>query len=88
MRIEHNLIAKTRLELSEIELVYSHPQALAQCRHFLEENGLSAFIEPALSTTHAVELVMNSQLKAGAIANYRAATRYGGEVLALSLIHI
>ena len=85
LRIEHNLIAKTRLELSEIELVYSHPQALAQCRHFLEENGLSAFIEPALSTTHAVELVMNSQLKAGAIANYRAATRYGGEVLASSI---
>jgi prephenate dehydratase len=58
---------------------------LAQCRHFLEENGLSALVEPALSTTHAVELVMKSQFRAGAIANYRAATRYGGEVLASSI---
>lgn len=85
LRIEHNLIARVGMKLSEIEVVYSHPQALGQCRHFLEKNKLSAFVEPALSTTHAVELAINTTLKAGAIANYRAASRYGGEVLASSI---
>ena len=33
--ISNNLIARRRLALSEIEVVLSHPQASAQCAHFI-----------------------------------------------------
>src|SRR5512147_810335 len=39
VKIEHCLIANPGTTLANIKAVYSHPQALAQCRTFLEEMG-------------------------------------------------
>src|SRR5918996_359964 len=33
--ISHSLIARSGLELERIEMVLSHPQATAQCAHFI-----------------------------------------------------
>ncbi len=48
LRIRHNLIAIPGASIGEIDRVFSHPVALAQCRRFLAEHpGWS----PSPSTT-------------------------------------
>ena len=37
LRVRHNLLSKAPIEL--IEKIYAHPQALAQCRRWLDENA-------------------------------------------------
>lgn len=38
LKIEHCLIAKNNSTLKDIKKVYSHPQALDQCKKFIEQN--------------------------------------------------
>ncbi len=82
LRIRHNLIAISGAELDEIERVYSHPVALAQCRRFLAEHPRMkaiAFYDTAGSVKQLVEM---SDPYAGAIASEQAAAYYGAEMLA------
>ena len=82
LRIRHNLIAVAGTNLDEIERVYSHPVALAQCRRFLAEHPRMkaiAFYDTAGSVKQLVEM---SDPYAGAVASEQAATYYGGEILA------
>ena len=44
LNISHNLMANKKYNLDEIKEIYSHPQALAQCRGFIEENLRDAII--------------------------------------------
>jgi len=78
--IEHSLVAKPGAEIDGVSVIYSHTQALGQCREFLEGHFPSARLEAALSTAQAVELAVAHE-GAAAIANARAATLYGAEVL-------
>ena len=48
--VEHNLIAATNVRMEDVQVVMSHPQALAQCRAFLESRLPNARLEAALST--------------------------------------
>ncbi len=75
--IEHCLLMKELVSNDLIDVVYSHPQALGQCRHFLEHNFPNAQIVAALSTAAAVEDMINCESPAAAIATRRAATIYG-----------
>lgn len=52
-RIEHCLIGKGKLE--EVETVYSHPQALGQCRKFLQDNNLKTV--PTYDTAGSVKII-------------------------------
>lgn len=71
--ISHNLISQS--ELHEIERVYAHPQALAQCRNWLESNLPKAQQVDASSNTAGVQRCQDD-LKAAAIASTVAAEMF------------
>jgi prephenate dehydratase len=75
------LIARKPLELSAIETVVSHPQASAQCAHFLRTRLPQARIVPASSTAEAVRTVAEQDGAVAALGSRAAAELYGGEVL-------
>jgi prephenate dehydratase len=82
LRIRHNLIAISGAEINQIDRVFSHPVALAQCRRFLAEHPQMesfAFYDTAGSVKQLVEL---RDRHAGAIASAEAARYYGAEILA------
>ena len=79
-RIHHCLIAVKGNNLDSIEEVYSHPQALAQCRQYVNEKRLTSV--PVYDTAGAVKMIRDSQnVRAAAIASERAAEIYGMEIL-------
>ena len=79
-RIRHCLIANPGIRDSGIKCVYSHPQALAQCRTYLQEKGLEPI--PTYDTAGAVKLIKREKLMdAAAIASKRAANLYGMKIL-------
>jgi prephenate dehydratase len=55
--IRHCLIARTELELSEIETIVSHPQANAQCAKFIRAQLPAARVLAGASTAEAVRIV-------------------------------
>ena len=83
-RIRHCLIANPGTSNSEITAVYSHPQALAQCRAYLQKKGLEPI--PTYDTAGAVKLVKQEKMmQAAAIASKRAANLYGMQILEESI---
>lgn len=80
--IEHYLMGQPGTRLEEVQVVYSHPQALAQCRDYLERNFTNAVRSASLSTAQAVGDAMSSEAPAAAIAPRRSAALYNAEILA------
>jgi prephenate dehydratase len=81
LRIHHNLIAIPGAVIGEIDRVFSHPVALAQCRLFLAQHPkMEAFAsyDTAGSVKQLVEL---RDRHAAAIASEAAAQYYGAEIL-------
>jgi prephenate dehydratase len=79
--IRHNLIAVSGAAMDEINRVFSHPVALAQCRHFLARHpGMQAlaFYDTAGSVKQIVDL---GDRHAAAIASQAAAHYYGAQIL-------
>jgi prephenate dehydratase len=79
--IRHCLIARTPLELAEIEAVVSHPQATAQCARFIRTRLPQARVLAGASTAEAVRLVAEHAGPWAALGNRLAAARYGCRVL-------
>lgn len=73
MEIHHHLMG--RVELKEIKKVYSHPQALAQCRSWLEENLPDVKLIEVESTARAAQLAAE-EMGTAAIASDIAASLY------------
>jgi prephenate dehydratase len=85
LRIRHNLIAISGAAIGEIDRVFSHPVALAQCRHFLAAHPKMeafAFYDTAGSVKQLVEL---RDRHAAAIASEAAAHYYGAHILAADI---
>jgi chorismate mutase/prephenate dehydratase len=81
LRISHCLIANPNTTLEAVKTVYSHPQALAQCRSFLERLGRELI--PTYDTAGSVKMLKEKGLKdAAAVASERAAELYGMKILA------
>ena len=81
LRIRHNLIGLSGASIGEIDRVFSHPVALAQCRRFLASHPRMeafAFYDTAGSVKQLVE---QKDRHAGAIASAAAAEYYGAHVL-------
>jgi prephenate dehydratase len=79
--IQHCLIARTALELGDIEAVVSHPQATAQCARFIRQRLPSARVMTGSSTAEAVRLVAEHDGPWAALGNRLAADLYGCVVL-------
>jgi len=79
--IEHFLMAKPGTRAPDIQVIYSHPQALAQCRNFLERCFPQAQQTASLSTVAAVVDMKASSLPAAAIAPRRAASLHDVEII-------
>ena len=79
--IRHCLIARTTLELSEIEAVISHPQATAQCARFIRTRLAHARVLGGSSTADAVRTVAEHDGPWAALGNRLAAEQYGCQVL-------
>lgn len=75
--IRHNLISISGAAVQNIERVYSHPQALAQCGKWLSENLPNAELLPTLSTSYALNLIEDERQAAVA-----GAAKSGQTVLA------
>ena len=81
LRVSHCLIANPSTSLEAVKAVYSHPQALAQCRNFLERLGRELI--PTYDTAGSVKMLKEKGLKdAAAVASERAAELYGMKILA------
>jgi prephenate dehydratase len=81
LRVSHYLMAMPGTCLEEVETVYSHPQALAQCDEFL--SNLQVEVIPAYNTAGSAKKVKDEGLKGyAAIASKRAAQIYGLEIVA------
>ncbi len=79
-RIKHCLISFSNNDLKSIKTVYSHPQALGQCRKFLEE--LKCEIMPFYDTAGSVKMIKEKNLRnAAGIASERTAKIYGMKVI-------
>jgi prephenate dehydratase len=84
--VSYCLAAGRPLDLSEITMVLSHPQALGQCTRWLAEHVPQAAVVPAASTADAVREVSGERDGTrAAIGPRMAAVRYGGVMLAEDL---
>ena len=79
--IRQCLIVTEGSRREDIETIRSHPQALAQCRRFLERNFSNAKLIASISTAGAVEEALNEGRTSAAIGNRRAADLFGASVL-------
>jgi prephenate dehydratase len=81
--VRHFLITRPGVRLEDLRVVTSHPQALGQCRRFLDR-CLPAVEQVAnLSTAGAVqEVAAGTDEQRAAIGTARAAELYGGVILA------
>ncbi len=82
LSIHHCLIVRGPTALEEIEVVVSHPQALAQCAAFVRERLPRASVQTGASTAEAVRTVLAHDGPWAALGPRSAARRYGGSVLA------
>ncbi|MCD6537671.1 prephenate dehydratase [Candidatus Bathyarchaeota archaeon] len=81
LRIAHCLIANPGTKLEDIKVIYSHPQALGQCRTYLE--SLNCELISTYDTAGSVKMIKEERLMdAGAIAGERAAKIYNMAILA------
>jgi chorismate mutase/prephenate dehydratase len=81
VRVSHCLVANRGTALEQVKTVYSHPQALAQCRNFLERSGWDLI--PTYDTAGSAKMLKEKNLgDAAAIASERAAELYGLKILA------
>jgi prephenate dehydratase len=80
LRVRHCLIGFPDAELSAIQRVISHPQALGQCAGHLRELGLKS--EAVYDTAGSVKLLKESgDRSCAAVASRRAAEIYGMRIL-------
>jgi prephenate dehydratase len=81
--VRHFLVTRPGVSLDEVRIVTSHPQALGQCRRFLDRCLPGVEQIAALSTSGAVqEVAEGTDDHRAAIGPARAAALYGGAILA------
>lgn len=80
LKIVHNLIGLKGTAKNDIHKVISHPQALAQCRPYIEDNNLTT-INAASTAAAAVTVKESGDKTLAAIASEETASIYDLEIL-------
>lgn len=81
LKIDHCLIANPGVKLDSIKVIFSHPQALGQCRNFLER--LNCELISTYDTAGSVKMIKERGIvDAAAVASERAAKIYNMSILA------
>ena len=81
MNVEHALVGFAENK-SEIKIVRSHPQALAQCKKYLQDNFSDSLIEEAtLSTSAAIRSLSGNEKNIAAIGSIDCAKMYNVPVI-------
>lgn len=80
LRVSHCLMALPGVALKDVQRVYSHPQALAQCEKSLKELGLPPVVA-ADTAGSARALKENNDKNSAALASRHAAQVYGLNIL-------
>lgn len=84
LRIVHCLISLPNVSMDEVKVVYSHPQALAQCRAYLQQHSFRTLA--TYDTAGSVKLLKEQNLReAAAIASEYAADFYSMKILEKSI---
>lgn len=80
LKIDQNLLGKKGAKLSDIKEVYSHEQALMQCKDYLEKNNfkLNSFANTALAAKFISE---NDDISIAAVASKETAEIYNLDIL-------
>ncbi|NTU63606.1 MAG: prephenate dehydratase [Chloroflexi bacterium] len=79
-RVRHCLIGWPGAQLSDLTLIMSHPQALAQCEHYITRLGIQR--EVVYDTAGAVKILKDSGRRDhAAIASRRAAEFYEMQII-------
>lgn len=81
LQIHHCLLAQPGFALPLVRVVYSHPQALAQCRGYIAKKLPGAEPVASLSTAGAVKDMGSSTRPAAAISSRRAAEIFGANII-------
>ena len=79
--IHHCLLTKPGGSEEDVEVIYSHPQSLGQCREYLQRRFPNVSLMPSLSNSSAVSDMLESERRALAIAGKRAARFFGARIL-------
>ena len=81
LRIKHQLLGLKQAALSDIKTAISHPQALAQCSNFLQQNNIKAISQN--DTAASCKIIKDQKDKSvAAIASQIAAQIYDLKILA------
>jgi chorismate mutase/prephenate dehydratase len=80
LAVSHCLLARPGAELADVQRVYSHQQALAQCRRWLAAHLPRAMIVEAASTAESARLAAGD-VQGAAIASEMAARQYELEII-------
>lgn len=81
-RVAHQLMVLPGVKPADVQHVYSHPQALAQCERSIKTHFPAAEIVPAYDTAGSAKMLLEQNNTAGAaIASLRAAEIYGLDIL-------
>ncbi len=85
--VDHVLMGQPDASLEDVQVVYSHPQALMQCARFLEEHRDWEQVSMS-NTAVAVKAVLDSKDKSqAAIGSRQAAKYYGLKILKEEICH-
>jgi len=78
--IQYCLAAKSKVAKAKIQKIYVHPQALGQCRSWIQKNLPHVEILEASSNARSAELAAGDKT-ATAVTGFLAAEKYGLEIL-------
>lgn len=87
VKVEHALLGLKDADMSDIKVVYSHPQGLMQCSKFLDEHKEWKQISQPNTAGSAKKVVEENDKTQAAIASETAAKIYGLKVLESNINH-